>query len=173
MNGLTCQPKSILPKNSETQPTTKRLNDITNEINRSVAKQGWRDTKDKKISKPEDIGVVGLSVDEVILPIRGYSGYFVSNLGRILTNRGKVLFVYKQDGKSVRVQLPLNGSRPYHIVSELIAANFLVREKDHDALRYIDSDRTNSNLNNLEWVNSLDYANTLPKIGSDEIFVII
>ena len=98
------------------------------------------------------------STDERILEdIKGYENpYQVSSFGNIRslkrnTTNGKTLsFGHNNDGYR-QVCLYKNGKKKTHIVSRLVAINFIENEKNYLEVNHIDKNVKNNNISNLEW----------------------
>lgn len=90
---------------------------------------------------------------EIWKDIGGYEGlYQVSNLGRV--NRvatGRVLKGGKDGGGYLNVDLCKNGKRKTHTIHRLLAQAFIPNPENKSDVNHIDEDKTNNNVNNLEW----------------------
>jgi hypothetical protein len=86
--------------------------------------------------------------------IKGYENcYKVSELGQIYSIKSnKILKQQKQVNGYLYVSLCKDGSVKPHRVHRLVVENFIDNTKNKPQVNHIDSDRTNNNLNNLEWV---------------------
>jgi hypothetical protein len=104
---------------------------------------------------------------EVWLPIRGYENFYevsimgnVRGLDRIVGARSNGLRLQKgallRPGKDSRgyLQVCLNkgGKHKMHLVHRLVVKAFLSNDGVRNDVNHIDSNRTNNNLENLEWV---------------------
>lgn len=107
---------------------------------------------------------------EIWKPIRGYEGsYEVSNLGNvrsldrkyrgsnqfgssfIFTKKGKLLKPKKRKDGYLSVAL-CNKQKAKHIsIHRLVALTFLSNPNNYPVINHKDEDKTNNNVNNLEW----------------------
>lgn len=96
---------------------------------------------------------------EIWLPIKGYEGkYEVSSFGRVRSlgngiknSKQKVLSPYKASNGYLRVDLWRNGIGKRFLVHRLVAEAFLPNWFDDPQVNHIDEDKTNNNIENLEW----------------------
>jgi hypothetical protein len=85
--------------------------------------------------------------------INGYENYTVSNTGRIFNvKRNKELKISMNKGGYMEVSLANKGSNKTLLVHRLVAQSFIKNELNHKCVHHVDSDRTNNNVSNLEWV---------------------
>lgn len=110
---------------------------------------------------------------EIWRPISGYNGYYeVSNLGRVrsvtrkiertnpLNPTKKALYTYK--GKLVpfwitkkgycRCSLSINGITKKHLVHQLVAREFIIKNNHKSQVNHINCIKTDNKVDNLEWV---------------------
>lgn len=95
-------------------------------------------------------------MNEVVKEIKGFNGkYIISNTGEVknvVTNKiltpGTTKFGYKR----VNLRTPEGKCKSYFI-HRLVAMNFIPNPNNYPEVNHIDCDRTNNNVNNLEWVN--------------------
>lgn len=91
-------------------------------------------------------------------PIQGYEGiYEVSNRGRVRNRHGKIL---KQGNKQhtdyKRVHLARNNSARWFLVHRLVAVAFIPQEEGRDIVNHLDHDKSNNDVDNLEWTTVKD-----------------
>lgn len=92
---------------------------------------------------------------EVWKDIEFYEGiYSVSNLGNVKSHLFKVSKSLKlEDVKGYkRVSLSKNGNIKRFYVHRLVACAFLENKPNKKVVNHLDSDTSNNNVNNLEWV---------------------
>ncbi len=104
---------------------------------------------------------------EFWLPVRGYENYDeVSNFGNVKSldrfvsaksngkrfQKGVVLRPGKDSRGYLQVCLNLNGENKMHLVHRLVVKSFMANDGLRNDVNHMDSDRTNNNLENLEWV---------------------
>lgn len=92
-------------------------------------------------------------IKELWKPIEGYEGlYSVSTLGRIKS--------YHKDGLVLKPRLKANGylqvvlqnGKPKHVsIHRLVARAFIPNPEELSYVNHIDGDKTNNNIDNLEW----------------------
>jgi hypothetical protein len=74
--------------------------------------------------------------------------YFVSNMGRFKNNKGIIMENYKPN-RNGYIHITINGQK--HLLHRLIAMTFLDNLKNFTIVNHIDGNKTNNNINNLEW----------------------
>ena len=117
--------------------------------------------------------------------IPGYEGYYqVSNLGRVriisyIDKRGwkrktKLLTLNIDKNNYCRVGLTKAYKRKYYQVHRLVAQAFIPNPENKPQVNHKDSDRTNNNVNNLEWMTcsennkyAYDFGKRIKKFGKD------
>ena len=100
--------------------------------------------------------------------IEGYEGlYEVSNLGRVRSvdryvidslghrrfYKGKVLFPVKNNLGYLLVSICCNGKHKMFLVHRLVAQAFLLNPENLTEVNHKDEDKTNNNVENMEWCN--------------------
>lgn len=97
---------------------------------------------------------------EIWIPIKGYEGlYEVSSYGRVRSlgngnsNNSKIRVLNSQKCKTgyLYVTLTKNGNSKKHKVHRLVAIAFLPNWFDDQEVNHIDEDKTNNQIDNLEW----------------------
>jgi hypothetical protein len=104
---------------------------------------------------------------EFWLPVRGYENlYEVSNYGNVRSldrnvgakcngsrfQKGVLLKPGKDSRGYMQVGLNRNGISKMHLVHRLVVKAFIAKDGIRNDVNHIDSNRTNNNLENLEWV---------------------
>lgn len=85
-------------------------------------------------------------------PIKEYDGHYeVSNLGNVRNSKGKILKLQTDSNGYKRVNLYKKGYK-VNLVHRLVASAFIENPLNKLCVNHIDNDRTNNNVNNLEWV---------------------
>ena len=100
-------------------------------------------------------------IDEDWKDIKGYEGlYQVSNLGRVMTVKSKRLrkINMTHDGYC-KINLSSNGESHWFRVHRLVAQAFIPNPEHKPEVNHIDEDKTNNNVDNLEWVTRKENAN--------------
>lgn len=96
-------------------------------------------------------------MDEIWKDISGYEGlYQVSNLGNIKSfnygGHGKIKLLKLENFKGYkRVVLSKNGKTKRYFVHRLVAMTFIPNPDDLPIVNHKDENKTNNNVNNLEW----------------------
>lgn len=103
--------------------------------------------------------------EEIWKPISGFEGLYeistkgrVKSLARMVTTGFGVRFkpeimMKLQDSQGYRnVQLKVNGRFKNYRIHRLVAETFLPNPNNFTEVNHIDEDKSNSNLENLEWV---------------------
>ena len=95
---------------------------------------------------------------EIWKDIEEYEGlYQVSNLGRVKRLKGKyvsverILKLCRHTDGYLQVGLCKNGKRKTHKIHRLVAQAFIPNLEKKLEINHIDEDKTNNNVNNLEW----------------------
>ena len=86
-------------------------------------------------------------------PIDGFENYLISNAGRVYSGYvGRLISPHKTaNGYSV-VDIYSNGKRKTAYIHRLVAQAFCIHPYGADVVNHIDSDKSNNNSTNLEWV---------------------
>ena len=105
-------------------------------------------------------------MDEVWKDIEGYEGlYQVSNLGNVRSlkyaggNKVKLLKQYTDKKGYKRIGLYKNGKYKLYMVHRLVTIAFIPNPNNLPIINHKDEDKTNNNVNNLEWC-TYEYNNT-------------
>lgn len=111
---------------------------------------------------------------EIFKDIEGYEGYQVSNLGRVKSfKRGKEKFLRNKRNKGyIFVFLYKEGKRKECSVHRLVANAFLPNPDNLPQINHKDEDKSNNNVDNLEWCSAsynMNYA-TRPLIASKTVY---
>ena len=90
---------------------------------------------------------------ENFVDIQGYEGlYNVNKCGEVLSVRsGKLLTVCKDGQGYMNVALSKNGKSRTHKVHRLVALAFILNPNNYPYINHKDEDKTNNNVENLEW----------------------
>lgn len=91
-------------------------------------------------------------------------GYKVSNLGRIINWKGRLI----TPRVNISGQLFVSIDNRSYLVHTLIAKNFLKKPKGKKIIQHIDGDITNNSASNLKWVNLT--RRTKPGQSSGEVY---
>ena len=104
-------------------------------------------------------------MQEIWKDIQGYEGaYQVSTKGRVRsltrkvptyngfrTTKGKILKPLKSNSGYFRVDLKSHQKDNYVCIHRLVALAFIPNPFNYPVINHIDNDKTNNNVNNLEW----------------------
>ena len=101
-------------------------------------------------------------MEEIWKDIKGYEGkYQISNLGRVKslytqnqykkTYRTLIMKLGKRNGYNVIVLENKRNNRRCYQIHRLVAEAFLKNPNNFQIINHIDENRTNNNVNNLEW----------------------
>lgn len=108
-------------------------------------------------------------IEEEWRPVTGYEGlYSVSNFGRVksesivVTDRlgrshriiGQIKIPAENEWGYLWVTLTKDGMRKHHKVHRLVAQAFLQKDDGKEFVNHKDGNKTNNNVENLEWVTS-------------------
>ena len=98
---------------------------------------------------------IDLLIDnEIWKNIDGYEGlYQISNKGRVRNIRINYLKGVPDKDGNIRVHLSKNNSGKKHKIKRLVAQAFLPNPENYPNVININGDKTNCNLNNIEWNN--------------------
>ena len=107
------------------------------------------------------------TVNEVWNPVVGYEGlYEVSNLGRVRgLQRGKILKQRTDKDGYMRVTLFKEGKRKDKRAHRVVIQAFVGEHPEGMETRHLDGDRTNNNINNLQWGTSSENTMDTVKHG--------
>lgn len=85
--------------------------------------------------------------------IEGYSGYMISNCGRIWSEKTQRFLKPKRANKHghLMVSLCRNGDVDYRLIHRLVAEAFLDNPFNYPIVRHLDDDPTNNFVENLAW----------------------
>lgn len=104
-------------------------------------------------------------------PIEGYSGYELSNHGRVWGYyRNKLLKPLLNSGGYLQVELWKNGRGKRFLIARLVAEAFIPNPKNLATVNHIDEIKTNNHINNLEWMsnaNNIRYSQCRPVLQID------
>ncbi|BCS82997.1 HNH endonuclease [Cotonvirus japonicus] len=113
---------------------------------KSASGFGWRYSQ----VNPNNQENVDLSSYKQIV---GFPKYLINNEGKIYSLPFKRFMKHQQNNEGcMTVQLSNIGIRKDFLVHRLVAMYFIKKkDKDHNSIHHIDGDKTNNNVNNLEW----------------------
>lgn len=87
--------------------------------------------------------------------IKGFPLYKISNLGRVMSckfNKEKIISYRILPSGYCQVPLSHNGKVSYRYVHRLVAEAFLSNEFNLPEVNHLDENKSNNNLDNLEWI---------------------
>ena len=92
-------------------------------------------------------------MEEILKPIENFDGYFISNLGKVYSNKQGVLkelttFVDGQ-GNYLLVGFSINGKSKRCLVHRLVAQAFIPNPENKPQVDHIDRNRSNNIYTNL------------------------
>lgn len=81
--------------------------------------------------------------------------YYVSNFGRVWSDAScRILTIFTTNIGYSRVNLTINGKCNAHLLHRLVAKAFLPNLHNKSEVNHKDGNKSNNNINNLEWVTS-------------------
>ena len=92
---------------------------------------------------------------EIWKDVEGFSGYQISNLGRVKSYKRKNEFIRKTSIVGGYVQVALgskNIKKQTFYIHRLIAKAFIPNHENKPEINHIDGNKLNNNISNLEWV---------------------
>ena len=107
--------------------------------------------------------------DEKWEHIPGYEGkYFISSLGRIRNSHGLIMKPMVCTNGYLSACLWKNNQQRKILIHRLVAEVFIENNNGYDEVNHIDEDKTNNNVENLEWCTHLynmNYGHVKEKIA--------
>ena len=76
--------------------------------------------------------------------------YYISNMGKIKSNN-KILKTHKSTGGYLNISVWKNNKVKHIKIHRLVAQAFIPNPENKPEVNHIDRDRTNNNVENLEW----------------------
>ena len=93
--------------------------------------------------------------EEVWKDISGYEGHYqVSDQGRVKSlkqGKERILKPINDVNGYLRVNLWKNGDKKNYLIHRLVAMTFIPNPQNFTQINHIDEDKSNNNVNNLEW----------------------
>ena len=92
---------------------------------------------------------------EIILEIKDFPKYFVSNLGKVYSDKFKVrreMKGYLNNRGYFHVGLSKNKKQHYKLISRLVAEAFLTNPDNKEQVDHINRERDDNRIKNLRWV---------------------
>jgi hypothetical protein len=109
-------------------------------------------------------------MNEIFVPIEGYSKYQISNLGRIKSTVGKEKILKTWINKGYySVSLMKDKVQKNHLIHRLVAQAFIPNPENKPEVNHIDGDTKNFNISNLEWSThseNIHHSKNISKNGS-------
>ena len=109
-------------------------------------------------------------MNEIFVPIEGYSKYQISNLGRIKSTVGKEKILKTWINKGYySVSLMKDKVQKNHLIHRLVAQAFIPNPENKLEVNHIDGDTKNFNISNLEWSThseNIHHSKNISKNGS-------
>lgn len=92
--------------------------------------------------------------------IKGFPNYMISNFGNVWNKkRNRTVSTSKNNHGYMQVCLYNNGKKTVKTVHRIVAEAFLPNIYERDEVNHKDENKTNNNVNNLEWCNRKYNAN--------------
>ena len=84
--------------------------------------------------------------------IEGFDGfYLISNLGRVKNKNGNIKSSFKNEVGYIRIDLYKNNKPVKYYVHRLVAIAFIPNPESKKEVNHKDGNKSNNNLDNLEW----------------------
>lgn len=93
---------------------------------------------------------------EVWMSIEGYNNYEVSSFGRIKNKKTGRMLKCACKGGYISAGLSESGKTITKLVHRLVALAFISNPNNNPQVNHIDKNRSNNNINNLEWCTALE-----------------
>ena len=100
------------------------------------------------------------------IKVDGWDNYEVSNLGNVRNSKTKRILKPSSKGGYLSIGLSDNGKPKTYSVHRIVALQFLDNPENKPHVNHIDKNRSNNNVNNLEWCTALE--NNLHKCATLE-----
>lgn len=96
---------------------------------------------------------------ETFVKIEAFENYEVSNLGKVRNMKtGKILKPFLHRDGYLGLYLYENNKRKYLLLHRIIATAFIDNPEEKPQVNHIDENKTNNDLNNLEWCTARENA---------------
>ena len=108
------------------------------------------------------------------MEINGYPNYLIYYDGRVYSNNQRKGFLKNDVGKKgyCRVGLSNSENRKKFLVHRLVAQHYIPNPNNYPEVDHIDMDKSNNNLNNLQWVTSkMNKANRKEVTNTGERYI--
>lgn len=86
-------------------------------------------------------------------PVEGFEGYLISNLGRVYSKKtNRILKSWKISSGYCNIFLCNLGKATQKLTHRLVAKTFIPNPLNKPQINHKDGNKTNNNVNNLEWI---------------------